>query len=157
MSFKRFFFITLAVVILGGVAYEISTPLKPLSAAGTLSSSEPTAMDPDASSEIGNQFLNLLLNIKTIRLDDSILKAPTFSTLQDYSINLVQLGNEGRANPFAAIGRDKGKDQSAANSTPENISSDTTTSNSTTTSTGTTTTSDTNSGTTSTVPVKNTR
>ena len=51
-----------------------------------------------------SDFLPVLLNVKGIRLDDSIFVDPAFSTLRDSSILLVPDGTEGRKNPFAPIG-----------------------------------------------------
>ena len=55
---------------------------------------------------VGADFLNLLLSIKSIKLNDSIFADPAFATLRDSSITLIQEGNEGRPNPFAPIGSD---------------------------------------------------
>lgn len=51
-------------------------------------------------------FLNLLLNVQNIKLDDSIFSDPAFLNLHDSSIVLTQDGHEGRPNPFAPIGTD---------------------------------------------------
>jgi hypothetical protein len=58
------------------------------------------------SSQASQEFLALLLNIRSIKLDDSIFSNPAFGVLQDYTIILVPEGNEGRQNPFAPIGVD---------------------------------------------------
>lgn len=60
----------------------------------------------DDTSAIAGDFLNLLLNVKNIRLDDSILRDPSFNNLRDSSITLIPDGNEGRPNPFAQFGND---------------------------------------------------
>ncbi len=52
-------------------------------------------------------FLSILLNVKNIKLDDSIFSDIAFSTLRDSSIILTPDGTEGRPNPFAPIGIDK--------------------------------------------------
>jgi len=49
----------------------------------------------------GDNFLSVLLNVKNIKLDDSIFRDPAFGSLNDSSIVLVPDGNEGRPNPFA--------------------------------------------------------
>jgi hypothetical protein len=59
-----------------------------------------------ASSFISQDFLALLLGIRNISLDDSILSDPAFLSLRDSSIELVQDGSEGRRNPFAPFGSD---------------------------------------------------
>ena len=51
-------------------------------------------------------FLNLLLSVKSIKLDDSIFSDKAFISLRDSSIVLVPDGNEGRINPFAQLGGD---------------------------------------------------
>ncbi len=53
-----------------------------------------------------SEFLNVLLSIKSIKLDDSIFADVAFDTLRDSSITLTADGNEGRPNPFAPIGTD---------------------------------------------------
>ncbi len=64
---------------------------------GTKASTEETA-------QISKDFISLLLSVKSIKLDDSILKNSAFVSLKDSSIVLMQDGNEGRLNPFAPIG-----------------------------------------------------
>jgi len=58
----------------------------------------------DAGASLGQDFLVLLLNVKNIRLDDSIFSDPAFQSLHDSSIILIQDRPEGRPNPFAPIG-----------------------------------------------------
>ncbi|MFA6524282.1 MAG: hypothetical protein WC264_02835 [Candidatus Paceibacterota bacterium] len=65
----------------------------------------PTA-STDQNSEIGKDFLSVLLNVKKLRLDDTIFSDPAFNTLHDSSILLIPDGTEGRPNPFAPIGSD---------------------------------------------------
>jgi len=54
--------------------------------------------------QIGNDFISVLLNVKNIKLDDSIFLDPAFISLKDSSILLSPTGDEGRPNPFAPIG-----------------------------------------------------
>lgn len=56
--------------------------------------------------QIGQEFLAQLLNIKTIKLREDIFSSPTFISLKDFTIELIQPGNEGRVNPFAPFGID---------------------------------------------------
>ena len=76
----------------------------------TLTSSLDTSTIPNASvtteetSQISKDFISLLLSVKSIKLDDSILKNQAYLSLRDSSITLTQDGNEGRPNPFAPIG-----------------------------------------------------
>lgn len=58
----------------------------------------------DANSAITQDFLTLLLNVKSITLNDSIFSDPAFNSLQDSSIILTPDGTQGRPNPFAPIG-----------------------------------------------------
>ena len=71
---------------------------------GSLSSSG--LNESGAQSSIQQEFLPILLNIKNLKLDDSIFQDPAFLSLTDSSIILVPDGNEGRPNPFAPIGFD---------------------------------------------------
>ena len=58
----------------------------------------------NATLEVSQDFITTLLSVKSIKLDDTIFKEPSFISLRDSSIILVQDGNEGRPNPFAPIG-----------------------------------------------------
>ena len=77
-----------------------------------LVSSVPVAVSPgansasvlDGASSITQDFLSLLLSVKSIKLDDAVFSDPVFLSLQDSSILLVPDGTEGRPNPFAPIG-----------------------------------------------------
>ena len=51
-------------------------------------------------------FLNLLLNVRNIKLNNAIFSDNAFKSLRDSSIILIPDGNEGRVNPFAPIGLD---------------------------------------------------
>ncbi len=53
---------------------------------------------------LDKDFLPLLLNVKNIRLNDSIFNDPAFMSLVDSSIVLTQDSVEGRPNPFAPLG-----------------------------------------------------
>ena len=55
---------------------------------------------------ISNRFISLLLSVKSIKLDDSILSDQAFNSLKDSTIEIVGDGTEGRPNPFAPIGTD---------------------------------------------------
>ncbi len=83
--------------------------LKPAPDQSALTSStgtSTTSTTSTGSSAIGGDFLTVLLNVKSIKLDDSIFSDPAFATLRDSSIQLVSDGTEGRPNPFAPIGSD---------------------------------------------------
>lgn len=55
---------------------------------------------------VAQEFSNLLLSVKNLKLDDAILSDPAFISLNDSSITLVPDGTEGRPNPFAPLGVD---------------------------------------------------
>jgi len=57
-------------------------------------------------SKVAQDFLSLLLNVKSIKLDDTIFSDNAFESLHDSSITLTPDGNEGRPNPFAPLGTD---------------------------------------------------
>lgn len=60
----------------------------------------------DMNSKIAQDFLNLLLSVKNIKLNDAIFSDRAFTSLHDSSITLIPDGNEGRINPFAPLGTD---------------------------------------------------
>jgi hypothetical protein len=74
----------------------------------TSNSTTPLASTADTSTDAldTKDFLAVLLNVKNIKLDDSIFSDLAFSSLRDSSIVLTPDGTEGRANPFAPIGSD---------------------------------------------------
>lgn len=59
-----------------------------------------------ASNAVGADFLSLLLNIQSIKLDDSLFSNKAFTVLQDYNRPIPPDTNPGRPNPFAPIGAD---------------------------------------------------
>jgi hypothetical protein len=87
-----------------------------------LISSGNAATSPDSGSEttanssdgVAQNFLTLLLSVKTIKLDDSIFSDSAFASLHDSSITLIPDATIGRPNPFAQFG----SDNVAASTTP---------------------------------------
>lgn len=82
---------------------------KPKEDVGNLVSSNP--LTPigevgDQGPSLAQDFLTDLLNVKSIKLNDSIFSDPAFATLVDSTIVITQDGTEGRPNPFAPIGSD---------------------------------------------------
>ena len=73
-----------------------------------LISSSPNPVLPangaNADSQITQDFLSLLLNVRSIKLDDTIFSDVAFKNLSDSSITLTPDGTEGRTNPFAPLG-----------------------------------------------------
>ncbi len=61
-------------------------------------------LTPNTNSSLTGNFLSLLLNVKGIKLDDTIFSDGAFINLRDSSILLVPDGTEGRPNPFAPFG-----------------------------------------------------
>jgi hypothetical protein len=85
--------------------------IKPSAPVATLVSSPSAPVTPSIPATENNfsvtqDFLNLLLNIKNIKLNDAIFSDNAFVSLHDSSIVLTPDGNEGRVNPFAALGQD---------------------------------------------------
>ncbi|MEZ4103212.1 MAG: hypothetical protein R3B55_01445 [Candidatus Paceibacterota bacterium] len=114
----KIFLIILILVVFGAVAYfllsdgEYSLNVSPTSAPLQTTDNQPVSglsaqatADIDAD-QIGQQFLTQLLNIRSIKLREDIFSRPSFVSLTDFTIELIQLGNEGRVNPFAPFGVD---------------------------------------------------
>lgn len=66
------------------------------------------ADDTPGSEDIGGEFVTLLLNMKTIKLDEGFFQSSSFKALQDFSTSIQPENNQGRINPFAPIGQDGG-------------------------------------------------
>ncbi len=66
----------------------------------------PVSVDTSNANAATEDFLALLLSVKRIKLDDTIFSDPSFISLHDSSIVLVQDGTQGRPNPFAQFGND---------------------------------------------------
>ena len=62
--------------------------------------------DISTPSEIGQEFLATLLNIRTLKLDNSIFLSNEFNTLRDFSVPLTIPEEVGRPNPFAPLGEE---------------------------------------------------
>jgi len=72
--------------------------------ANLVSIPDSSSVNDQATSALDKDFLPLLLNVKNIKLDDSIFSDPAFIVLIDSNVVLVPEGNEGRPNPFANFG-----------------------------------------------------
>ena len=99
-------FVSIAAILILGYVFLIkeepeeanlisSTPNSPIAFAPT--SSPGTDL-------IATDFLSMFLNVKNIRLEESIFSDPAFLSLRDSSIVLIPDGSEGRPNPFAPVG-----------------------------------------------------
>lgn len=102
---KLLVFVVIIVIVL--VAYSMF--FKGDSATPGLQSSAGTqsgAIATSSESAYGQEFLTLLLNLKKISLDDSLVTSNAFLGLQDFTKVLISQNNQGRPNPFAPIGSD---------------------------------------------------
>ncbi len=72
----------------------------------------------DKGSSISEDFLSVLLNVKNIKLEDTIFSDRSFINLKDSSILLTPSGDEGRLNPFAPIGFDASAASTTAPTNP---------------------------------------
>lgn len=103
MSKTKTILLILLILIAGFFVYSyISKTPDPI---GTLSTA-PSAGQGAAGSAVGNDFLAILLNIKKIKLDNTILNRDSFTSLQDFTKIIPPESNPGRPNPFAPIGSD---------------------------------------------------
>lgn len=90
-----------------------------------------TAAAADASS-VGQDFVTLLLNIQSIKLDDSLFTSKQFTLLQDFNRPIPPDTNPGRPNPFANLGIDGAAvSTQVSTSNPSSITTITTTLNGT--------------------------
>jgi hypothetical protein len=64
-----------------------------------------TTTTTSSSTVVGQDFVNQLLTLKSIQLNDAIFSNPSFNTLTDFS-QPVPTEPQGRPNPFAPIGVD---------------------------------------------------
>ncbi len=107
-SSKKTLFIIIGIVVIALIAffyYEGSA-----APSSTLSQTDNVSASNQA---IGTRVLDLLNQIRTLRIDTSIFKDPAYSTLRDYSVAIPPQG-VGRQNPFAPL---SGSGSVAASST----------------------------------------
>jgi hypothetical protein len=111
--FNKATVIIIALVLIGLMVFGyISFTKKEAPASGSpLQSSSQTggvmaaqSLGPDG--DVGDKFLALLLNMRTIKFNQEIFASPSFMVLKDFSTVLIPEGNEGRPNPFAPVGQD---------------------------------------------------
>ena len=117
----KFLLIILVVAVFGAIGYFLffagDTPISLSGQESPLQTSqgEPVSglntVNEDIDAEqIGQEFLTQLLNIRSIKLRDDVFSRPAFVSLVDFTIELVQPGNEGRYNPFAPFGFNTAED-----------------------------------------------
>ncbi len=114
----KIFLMIMILVVFGAIAYfllgneDFSLNVSPTASPLSTGTNEPVSglaaqntaeIDAD---QIGQEFLTQLLNIRSIKLREDIFSRPAFISLTDFTIELIQLGNEGRVNPFAPFGVD---------------------------------------------------
>lgn len=96
-----------------------------------------TVLPTTGNEGVAKEFLDLLLSVKSIKLDDSIFSQNAFRSLHDSSITLIQDGTEGRPNPFAPIGTDVSipdtNNRDAVTTTPDTNTNTNSSTNNTTT------------------------
>lgn len=104
--------ITVVIIAIGAFGYWYATSgSTPDASTSALQSSNPVLggeVSPLAADDtaISDKFLALLLNMRTIKLDQSIFADAAFTSLKDFSTTITPEANPGRANPFAPIGVD---------------------------------------------------
>ncbi|MEO5635187.1 MAG: hypothetical protein ABIS26_01585 [Candidatus Paceibacterota bacterium] len=96
----------LIAIILIYVFFIKSPSDQPSLVTSTPTTNDVTVLPNTEDASVANDFLNLLLSVKSIKLDSSIFKDEAFRSLHDSSIILVPDGTEGRPNPFAPFGND---------------------------------------------------
>jgi len=115
---KTLFFLVLAI----GIAYfgynyfiKKDTPV-----AGLVSTStQAGGASAETGSQLGNEFLKMLLNMKVITLDSSIIQTAPYTQLKDFTKILSPDTNPGRPNPFAPIGTEGAVPVTPSSSTPQ--------------------------------------
>ncbi len=96
----------LAVLLVGYVIFSKKEPAK---STGSLSSTTGVANVAGSNVQnntLGQEFLNSLLNLKKITLDQTIFTSKTFTNLQDFTNVVSNTDPQGRQNPFAPLGVD---------------------------------------------------
>jgi hypothetical protein len=106
--------VAVAIIAIAGFGYWYSTGgTQSASGSSTLATSTPTGASATGSAALNagdvalnDKFLSLLLNMRTIKLDQSIFTSQTYLSLRDFSTPIAPDPNPGRVNPFAPIGID---------------------------------------------------
>ncbi len=110
--------VVVTLALLAGAYFFTTSSDKPASNSPLQSSQTTQAAQPQAAigddAALSDKFLSLLLNIRTIKLDQSIFSSPSFTSLKDFTTTISPDNNPGRDNPFAPIGIDGGATIAAA-------------------------------------------
>lgn len=100
-------FLTIGAIMIAGYVFFVKgSGDKPVLIVAPGSEVAPVSSGTDEASSVVREFLPVLLNVKSIRLEDAIFSDDAFKSLHDSSILLIPDGTEGRPNPFAPIGVD---------------------------------------------------
>ena len=95
----------------GSATPKITGGLQTTAGAGAGTTATPKIATPNPvttadAGTIGTDFLNTLLSIESISLDDTLFTSKAFTVLQDFNRPIPADQNPGRINPFAPIGTD---------------------------------------------------
>lgn len=116
-SIIRNIIIGIVVIGLGFLGYKLFLSKKTAAPAGSLQTTsgigtgvapDPTGAQTAGPGGVGGDMLALLINVKSINLDDSLFTKKSFDLLQDFNRPIPPDTNPGRQNPFAPLGTDGG-------------------------------------------------
>jgi len=140
-SIIRNIIILVAVIILGVIGYKVflakkapasTSSLQTTAGAGAGTSTAASDTTSSTTASVGQDFLASLLNIQSIKLDDTLFSSPAFAVLQDFNRPIPPDTNPGRPNPFAPIGVDTAATSvQVSTSIPSSVTSKTSTLNGT--------------------------
>ncbi len=139
-SVIRNIIILLVIIILGVVGYQLffkkkadtntGAALQTTAGLGATAASGTANSGATVGPSVGQDFLGLLLNVESIKLDDSIFTSKAFTILQDFNRPIPEDHDPGRQNPFAPIGSDTTSVATqVSTSNPSSITTTTTTLN----------------------------
>ncbi|MEI7463553.1 MAG: hypothetical protein WCK03_04145 [Candidatus Taylorbacteria bacterium] len=96
-SSKKTIIIIVVLIVASAIAYFYYESSNTVTNSGL----ETTAETTDAQAA-GARVLSLLNQIKSIKIDTTVFKDPSYLSLRDYSVEIPQ-DNVGRSNPFAPL------------------------------------------------------
>lgn len=108
---STFILIVVILLVVGGLAYfflikgDSGNADQPTGLVST-NTGKQTGIAVATTGKTGDQVVSLLRNLSTIQLSDALFQNPSFAYLEDISITLPPVTNQGRRNPFAAVGGD---------------------------------------------------
>ena len=98
--------VIIVVIILIYIFFIKQAPEDKTSLVSSANTLIPATITDTGKVSLAEDFLSVLLNVKNIKLNDTIFSDKAFNALLDSSIFLTPDGNEGRPNPFAPLGTD---------------------------------------------------